>query len=230
MPATLRASVLALFGLVAAATAAPVFGQTVTVTPATVTTDGGSNVVLTLAPVPAEEARKLTNTRRVTVGGVNAAFFATTEAGRLSFVAPPQASPGDRDVKAVGDNALELAAGRLTYVAPETSSRLPRVAIVVTWIAGLVVAGFAVVVIALILLGRISLDGLLNDENGKPSLARFQFLVFTFVIALGLFIIVLNSTPPGFPAEIPNGILILLGLSGSGFLVSKGIDAFRARR
>jgi hypothetical protein len=231
MAATRRGCFLALFGFVVATIAAPpVFGQTVTLAPDKVTTDGRSNVVMTLTPAPTEEARKLTNTRRVTVGGINAAFFATGEAGRLSFVAPPQDSPGDRDVKVVGDNALELAGGRLTYVEPPAASGSQRVGIVVTWIGGLVIAALAVVVIVLIAFGRISLDGLLSDENGKPSLARFQFLVFTFVIALGLFIIVLNSKPPSFPAEVPNGILMLLGLSGSGFLVSKGIDVFRQRR
>ena len=83
-------------------------------------------------------------------------------------------------------------------------------------------------VIAKIWTGAIKLDGLLNDEEGKPSLARFQFLVFTAVIGLGLLIIIISATPPAFPV-VDKTILILLGLSASGFLASKGLDIYRQR-
>jgi hypothetical protein len=95
--------------------------------------------------------------------------------------------------------------------------------------AGGLVALLFLTVVIYILIGKISIEGLLNDENGKPSLARFQFLVFTAVVAMGLLIIVLSSEPPAFPA-IDRTILILLGLSASSYLTSKGLEIFRAVR
>ena len=38
---------------------------------------------------------------------------------------------------------------------------------------------------------------LISEENGQASLSRFQFLVFTFVIAMGLLVLTLKGT--GFP-------------------------------
>ena len=100
------------------------------------------------------------------------------------------------------------------------------------WLAliagGLVALAFLAVVVY-IFIGKISIEGLLNDESGKPSLARFQFLVFTAVISMGLLIIILSSTPPAFPT-VDRSILILLGLSASGYLTSKGLEIFRRVR
>lgn len=73
--------------------------------------------------------------------------------------------------------------------------------------------------------GRIDLSGLISEPNGDASMSRFQLLVFTFVIAASLFLIIASTEPtPDFPKVIPNGILILLGISASSYLVSKGIQ------
>src|SRR5262249_3737275 len=61
--------------------------------------------------------------------------------------------------------------------------------------------------------------------NGDASMSRFQLLVFTFVIAASLFLIIASAAPPQFPKDIPNGILVLLGISSSSYLVSKGIQS-----
>jgi|SRR5205807_5370052 len=73
--------------------------------------------------------------------------------------------------------------------------------------------------------GTIDLSDLVSETNGGASMSRFQFLVFTFVIALSLFLVIVGN-PAGiqFPATIPAGILTLLGISGSSYLVSKGIQ------
>jgi hypothetical protein len=74
--------------------------------------------------------------------------------------------------------------------------------------------------------GKIDLSLLISEPNGDASMSRFQFLVFTFVIALSLFLIVaalVESGTPGFPV-VPGTILTLLGISGSSYLVSKGIQ------
>jgi hypothetical protein len=69
--------------------------------------------------------------------------------------------------------------------------------------------------------GTIDLSELLEEVNGGASLSRFQFLVFTFVFAFTLFLVVVATK--GFP-NIPGTVLSLLGISGSSYLVSKGIQ------
>lgn len=75
---------------------------------------------------------------------------------------------------------------------------------------------------------EIDLSGLLTEippagetvGNTKASLSRFQFLIFTFVIA-GLFLM-LSIESGGF-VDIPQNVLILLGISGGTYVVSKGV-------
>lgn len=73
----------------------------------------------------------------------------------------------------------------------------------------------------------IDLKNLIDDEKGNASLARFQFLVFTFVIAMSLFYIIASKNPPDYPERIPNQILALIGISGGSYVVSKGIQSSR---
>jgi hypothetical protein len=54
----------------------------------------------------------------------------------------------------------------------------------------------------------------------KASLSRFQFLVFTFVIA-GLFLLL--SIEAGTFVDIPQNVLILLGISGGSYVISKTV-------
>ena len=73
--------------------------------------------------------------------------------------------------------------------------------------------------------GSIDLTRLVSEPNGDASMSRFQFLVFTFVIAMSLFLVVISAPDrPQFPAVIPATVLSLLGISGSSYLVSKGIQ------
>lgn len=72
--------------------------------------------------------------------------------------------------------------------------------------------------------GSIDLSRLISEPNGDASMSRFQFLVFTFVISMSLFLVIVGPSRPTFPAVIPGGILALLGISGSSYLVSKGIQ------
>ena len=55
----------------------------------------------------------------------------------------------------------------------------------------------------------------------KASLSRFQFLIFTFVVA-GLFLL-LSIEAGGF-VEVPPSVLGLIGISGGSFVISKGIS------
>lgn len=85
---------------------------------------------------------------------------------------------------------------------------------------------FAFLVLWKIYNNDISLNGLLAEpptpdkpgEAGKASLSRFQFLIFTFVVA-GLFLLL--SIEAGTFVDIPQNVLMLLGISGGTYVVSK---------
>jgi hypothetical protein len=71
---------------------------------------------------------------------------------------------------------------------------------------------------------KIDLSTLLDEANGDASMSRFQLLVFTLVVAVGVFLYILeNRTLP----EIPQSILTLLGISASTYAVGKGISFSR---
>ncbi len=69
--------------------------------------------------------------------------------------------------------------------------------------------------------GDIDLSEVISEPSGDASMSRFQLLIFTFVIAVSLFAIIADQHV--FP-QIPQGVLVLLGISGSSYLVSKGIQ------
>lgn len=92
-------------------------------------------------------------------------------------------------------------------------------------VAGWVIVGFMAVLASVIsykmIVGGpngIDLRNLISEENGQASLSRFQFLVFTFVIALGLMVITFKvETIPA----IDDGVFGLLGISGGSYVASK---------
>lgn len=70
--------------------------------------------------------------------------------------------------------------------------------------------------------GQINLTGLIDEDTGaKASLSRFQALVFTFVVAIGIILILFETKK--FPEEIPWSLLVLLGGSLGTYLLSKKI-------
>lgn len=91
--------------------------------------------------------------------------------------------------------------------------------------AGLVVVFlFGFMILAGIASGKIDISKILEEKGsgGGASMSRFQLLIFTFVIALSLFLIVVSKG--AFPDKIPPEILTLLGISASTYAVSKGIQ------
>lgn len=102
-------------------------------------------------------------------------------------------------------------------------------ALVMGWVVTVLIAAFAVAIIYKMLKGDIDLMYLIAGADGDASLSRFQFLIFTFVIALGLFLIILSANPPQFPEKIAGGILALLGISGGSYVTSKAVDANAAQ-
>lgn len=97
-----------------------------------------------------------------------------------------------------------------------------------------IIMAFAGAVLWKIISGEIQLTGIIAEpadpgdmddkgkqkEVGKASLSRFQFLLFTFVIA-GLFLML--SIEAGAFVDIPANVLGLIGISGGSFIVSKAV-------
>jgi hypothetical protein len=110
------------------------------------------------------------------------------------------------------------------------TSNLSILAIVIGWLIVILIGVIGAVIIWKMFSGKIDLSTILNDSanGGKASLSRLQFLIFTFVIALSLFLITVGNCDgkncPKFP-DIPNGIFALLGISAATYAVSKGVDA-----
>ena len=95
-------------------------------------------------------------------------------------------------------------------------------------IISIIILLFAFLVLWKIYKNEISLNDLLAEPPPpgqttgelKASLSRFQFLIFTFVIA-GLFLML--SIEAGTFVEIPTNVLALLGISGGSYVVSKAV-------
>jgi hypothetical protein len=92
----------------------------------------------------------------------------------------------------------------------------------------LIVLALAFIVLWKIWKNQISLTGLLAEMpppgtpviDAKASLSRFQMLIFTFVIG-GLFMML--SIDAGRFVDIPQNVLILLGISGGTYLIAQTV-------
>lgn len=97
-------------------------------------------------------------------------------------------------------------------------------AMLVAIVLSIILLGFGAVILGMIMTGQIDLSDILveSNENGsrKASLSRLQFLMFSFVIA-GLYLVICVES--GTFVDIPPGVLILLGISGGSYVVSKGL-------
>jgi len=89
------------------------------------------------------------------------------------------------------------------------------------WIAIVFLGALAAIVLYMIMKNKIDLTFVISEEDGSASLSRFQFLVFTFVIAASFIMVVIHT---GELPNVPAGVWGLLGISGSSYVVSKGIQ------
>ena len=71
---------------------------------------------------------------------------------------------------------------------------------------------------------QIDLSTLLKEANGDASMSRFQLLVFSLVVAVGLYLYMLKHL--ALP-DVPQSILTLLGISASTYAVGKAISFSR---
>lgn len=87
---------------------------------------------------------------------------------------------------------------------------------------------FGFLILAAIAVGTINISNILEEKgpgdspSGGASMSRFQLLIFTFVIGLSFFLIVISKGD--FP-NVTGGVLTLLGISATTYGVSKGIQA-----
>ncbi len=95
--------------------------------------------------------------------------------------------------------------------------------LVAGWMIVVFVGLLGLVVLWKIVTNEIDLTFLISEENGQASLSRFQFLIFTFVIALSFFLITVHGEVVKFP-DVPQGVWALLGISGGSYVISKGIQ------
>ncbi|AFY35465.1 hypothetical protein [Calothrix sp. PCC 7507] len=73
----------------------------------------------------------------------------------------------------------------------------------------------------------INLEKLISESSGDASLARFQLLIFVFVISMSLVLIITSGKPPSFPASIPDQILGLLGISSTSYVLGKALQGIK---
>jgi hypothetical protein len=72
--------------------------------------------------------------------------------------------------------------------------------------------------------GHIKLDTILEEANGDASVSRFQFLLFSLIVAVGVFLFIVDQLRL---PDIPPSILVLIGISASTYAVGKGISYSR---
>lgn len=71
---------------------------------------------------------------------------------------------------------------------------------------------------------EIDLGSILNEANGDASISRFQLLIFTLLVAVGIFLFIVNKLVL---PDLPPSILTLLGISASTYGVGKAISYSR---
>ena len=98
--------------------------------------------------------------------------------------------------------------------------------LIIGWETAILVGLFGTVILVQMARGKIDLAKLISEKNGDASMSRFQFLIFTFVIALSLDFLTIKGG--GFP-EIPAGVYAILGISGGSYVISKGIQVAKEK-
>lgn len=98
------------------------------------------------------------------------------------------------------------------------------VGIVAGWVLVVFVGSLCAILLYWILTGKINISRIISEPNGDASLSRLQFLIFTVVISMSLFLVTMETKPAPALPTIPDTVMMLLGISGSSYLVSKGIQ------
>ena len=90
------------------------------------------------------------------------------------------------------------------------------------WFAGclvlILIAGLVLAILVKVFQGKIDLCRLISERDGTAIMSRFQLLIFTFAIAVGILVLTLDKG--GFPKLDP-AILSLLGISAGSYVGAK---------
>ena len=101
---------------------------------------------------------------------------------------------------------------------------IETLALVIGWTVSIVIGLLGLVFVWKVATDKININRVISEPDGSgASLSRLQFLIFTFVIAMSLFWVVVRQE--NFPEEIPAGVFILLGISGWGLRDFQGYPA-----
>ena len=103
----------------------------------------------------------------------------------------------------------------------QAGSTDPILSKILTSLITVILGLFAAVVLAKMFCGPIDLTLLVSEGDGSASMSRFQFLIFTFVIAASYLAIVFKA---GALVDIPPTVLGLLGISGGSYVASKVVQ------
>lgn len=99
---------------------------------------------------------------------------------------------------------------------------MERLKVITGYLILILVFFYGLMVLIAMVTKTIDLKYLVSETDGNASMSRFQLLIFSFVIALSLFLIVISSPTPRFP-EVPTAILTLLGISATTYAAGKAL-------
>lgn len=128
-------------------------------------------------------------------------------------------------LKLVKEMMIVLFIGLGQLVLLQFIGNLMDIKMVMEWIVVLFIGLVGLITLYRMASGKIDLQYLISEENTHASMSRFQLLIFTFIISVSLFLIIISNTPLDFPKNIPGAILSLLGISGGSYVAAKGIQA-----
>ena len=103
----------------------------------------------------------------------------------------------------------------------EGGNPMDHLKVVTGYLMLILVFFYGLMVLVAIITGQIKLGTLLSEVDGTASMSRFQLLIFTFVIALSLFLIIC-ANPSKLP-DVPVTILTLLGISATTYAAGKAL-------
>lgn len=113
--------------------------------------------------------------------------------------------------------------GLVLYLANQQGT-LAMMQLTVGWMLTLLIGVAGLTILWQIWIGKIDMSHLFSEgADGQASFSRFQFFIFTFVIAMCLFLVVIGDGKQPKFTEIPSSVLMLLGISSGSYLVAKGI-------
>lgn len=117
--------------------------------------------------------------------------------------------------------ALAIAVGLFLYF--EGGNPMDHLKVITGYLLLILVFFYGLMVLVAIVNKDIKLNALLSESDGTASMSRFQLLIFTFVIALGLFLIICGNPSSGQFPNVPPAILTLLGISATTYAAGKAL-------